>query len=492
MGFCTWCGAARSSDADRFCRSCGRPLDPLPEAGAAPVGVPPVDPPTAPPTAPLPPPPAPATTAPATTAPLGPPPDWRPPAPGTPGPARDTTRVVAVIGVVVAIVAAGYLGYRFLWPRGGADSPEEAVEGLVAAATAQDPVAVLDLVSPAEVDGMDEVYEVARERAEEADLVEGDGITDAVSLELSELELDVDELGDGLARVTVVDGHYDASWDPDRLPERLDFLAEETEAESRSGDLEDLFEGSEPTFTTVEIDGRWYVTLLGTFADLAYAEAELEAEYSDYDLAEPDYDLVAEDVEPITGEDPEEVVDNLVEAIDDGDPAQLLANLPEDLGRPLRPYVPVLEQALDEGGWAEGELGLDVSADDLDLETEELDDDRLKVTIERGSFGGTAWEDGYDSDSGYLAVDGDCVAAYDEEGYGDEACLGDGPADIGIDEFFVVLSEADGGYQLDPVATAAEYGRTVLAEIDGDLVDDLVEELASEVGVSSENDVTFD
>jgi hypothetical protein len=402
--------------------------------------------------------------------------------PGPPaGQGGSPAKVVAVVGVVIALIAAGVVGWQFFWPRGGADSPEQAVEQLMLSAAAQDPVGMLDMMSPAEVDGLDDVYDAARERAEEEGLIEDEGITDALDLELSELEFEVDELGDDLARVTLVGGRYDVSWDPDKLPERLDFLAERSEEDSESGDLEDAFDGDEPFVTTVRIDGRWYVTLLGSFADVAYRDGAEEAADGDLDLAEPDYDLAGEDVDAITGEDPEEVVENLVEAVNDGSVEDLLAHFPEDLTRPLRPYAPVIEGLQEEGGWG-SEVGLEVSVEDLGLSTEELDGDAVKVVIEQGTFYGSVWEDD-DHETGSMVVEGDCVTF--EDGSGPEtSCLSDNPTleDLGIDEFFFVVSEVDGGYQLDPLATAVEYTSILVDSFSADMVEDLIEDLEDEFG----------
>jgi len=474
MAFCTSCGAQRVDESNRFCPSCGHQHEP-----AAPA--------TVLPAAPPPPPAYPTAPAPLGPPPSGPPAQWQPIAPALPpapsGGNLAAGKVLAVVGVVVALVAAGFVSWHFFWPRGGAGSPEEAAESLVLSAAEQDPVGMLDLVSPAEVDGLDDVYDAAFERAEDEELVEGDGITDALEVELSDLDFDVDELGDGLARVTLEGGRYDVSWDPDQLPERLDFLAEESEEDSESGDLEDLFEGEKPSVTTVEIGGRWYVTLLGTIADNAYREGEVAADESDYDLEKPDWDLATEDVEPITGEDPEEVIDNLVDAINSGDVEELLANLPEDLVKPLRPYAPVIEDLQDEGSWAEGEIGLDVDATDLELETEDLDDGKVKVVIEQGTFSATAWEEGYDSDSGSIEVDGDCIEVYADGELDGAGCISDTPGaeDLGIDELFFVLTEVDGGYQLDPTATLVEYAALAVDNLTGDMFEEIVEDLEEEV-----------
>lgn len=464
MGFCTSCGAGRVSESDRICRSCGRPYDgaaetaPVPAAGPPPAGPPPAGPPFA-----------------------GAPP-W-PPAPPVQQAERKAPvgRIVAIVGLVVAVIAAGFVTWHFFWPRGGARSPEAAAENLVLAAAEQDPVGMLDMVSPAEVEGLDDVYDTALERAEDEELVEGDGITDALEIELSDLEFEVDELGDDLARVTLTDGEYDVSWDPEKLPERLSFLAEASDEESESGDLKDVFDGEEPSVITIKDGGRWYVTVLGTIADYAYLDGAQNAEDEGIDLAEPDYDLVSEDVDPIVGEDPEEVIENLVAAVNSGDAEELLANLPEGLVRPLRAYLPVIESLQDEAGWDE-EIGLSVTAEDLELSTEDLDDGRVKVVIEKGTFTANALEDDGEGDFASAEIDGDCVTT--DEGFGPETeCIGDDEiaADLGLDEIFFVVSEADGGYQFDPAATWIEYAALVVENFDGGFVDDIIDDLEGEV-----------
>ncbi len=485
MGFCTSCGAQRASETDRFCRSCG-----VPHEATAP-GMPTTPPSTTPP---------PTMPMPTSPPPSAPPTQWQaaaqpPAAPYAPvvgngnGGGAAAGKIVAIVGLVVAMIAAGFVGWHFFWPRGGAGSPEEAAENLVLAAADQDAVGVLDMVSPAEVDGIDDVYAAARDRAEDEELVEGDGVTEALDVELSDLEWEVDELGDDLALVTLVDGTYDVSWDPDELPERLDFLADASEEESESGDLEELFDGEEPSVTTVKIGGRWYVTMFGTIAHYAYQDGEEQADYEDISLEDPDWDLAGEDVEPIIGDDPEEVIENLVEAVNAGDAEEVLANLPEDLVRPLRPYVPVIEGLQDEAGWGE-EIGLEVGATDLELETEDLDDGKVKVVIEEGTFSGTAWEDDDDYDSGSVEIDGDCIEAYENGEYEDGGCLSDEEyaADLGVDEFFFVVTEVDGGYQLDPTATLVEYAGLAIENFSDDMVDEIIDALEDEVGGSDDYD----
>lgn len=485
MGFCASCGVDRTSADERFCRSCGHQH----QAAA----VPPLS--TPPPSAP---------------------PAWTPPAyaaappPAGEKPGRSAGLLLAVVGTVLAVLIGAFLAWQFVWPRGGAGSPEEAVEKLITASASQDPLAVLDVIAPAEVEGLGDLIAQAKDRAEDEGLVGEEQLSDAVEVEITDLEFEVDELGDDLARVAVVDGEYDVSWDPDDLPERLSFLEDESDEESESGDLSEVLDGDEPYVTTVKVDGRWYVTALGTIAEYAYDEAEDEV-----DVDRPEYDAVGEDVEPITGDDPEDVIATIFETISKSDAEGVLASLPGDLGVPLRPYVSLVEDALS-GRYSDGALSLDLTVDDLDLSTEDLDGDRVRVTIQGGTFTGTAGEAGQDSDTSTVTVDGRCVTgsgdgfvtydSYREDGYYDDYgyyhegeyvstessdpqtwCLGGDDeaaevlSDLDIDDFFVVMRKVDGGFQLDPVATVAEYAAIALEALDEGLVDDLIDRWEDEV-----------
>ena len=123
----------------------------------------------------------------------------------------------------------------------------------------------------------------------------------------------------------------------------------------------------------------------------------------------------------------------------------MLANLPEDFVKPLRPYIPVYEELRSDGNWFEGELAFDANAEALELDTEDLDDGKVKVTINAGTFGVTYMEDGANVGSNAIAVDGDCVEVYADGALQDSGCIGDDEyaADLGLDEIFFVVSEDD-------------------------------------------------
>ena len=101
------------------------------------------------------------------------------------------------------------------------------------------------------------------------------------------------------------------------------------------------------------------------------------------------------------------------------------------------------------------------------------------MTINAGSFGVTYLNDGANVGSNAIAVDGDCAEIYDDGSLQDRGCIGDDEfaSDLGLDEIFFVVSEVDGGYQLDPAATLVEYAETAVDGLTGDVVDRIIEDL---------------
>ena len=468
--FCGSCGTPRSTPDQRFCSGCGAVL----AAAPAPTAPPPyVAPPTAPPPY------------------VAPPPvDYAVPSqlpPGDTGRRAPVGKILGIGTLVLALAGAGVVAWAVLRPQGGAESPEAAVEQFVAAVVAQDPVGALEMVNPGEVDGVDELYDAAYDRLEEEGLVDGEGLSEAIEIEVDNLSFDVHELGESAARVVLTDGDYTVSFDPDRLPDRLAFIAEAyPDGASRSGDLvEELAydlpdlnrenDRSEPFVTVVKIDGGWYVSAFGTVVDGVFADS-INLDFDEYDVREPDFDELAEAPDPIVADEPEDVLGNLADAVNEGDVSELLANLPADQVAALRPYARTLEDTL-----SEQYIEFEVSVSDLEVDTEDAGDGLLRMTVDRAFLSGTTYQEGEDVDSGSLEVDGLCFTAstsYDS----DQECLdGEVTADTGIDSVFLILREVDDGYQLDPLATAAAYARTVIDSAPSSLVDELVLEIQSEV-----------
>ena len=349
----------------------------------------------------------------------------------------------------------------------------------------QDVLGVLDMINPAEVEGIDDLASAARDRLAEEDITSKSGdLTDALTVTVDDLDLKTDELGDYAARVELESGSYRVEYDPSEVPDRLQFVADEyPDSKTWSGDLvEDLgydlpdanYRNDEPDpfVMTAKIDGRWYVTALGTFLDWFIGPYSY-AEFDDAGIRPPDYDAIGEELDPVVGKDPEDVLDNLADAASSGNIERVLANFPGDQVAGLRPYARTYEDILTEDG-----ATFDVSIDDVDTDVEDLGGDLTRLTVRSGTVYGTYNDtDGYGS-SGSASIDGRCADAAADGDDPDGFCIeGDVVEKSGIDSFFLVLRKVDGGYQVDPIATAVEYARTVIESAPSSLVDDAIDEL---------------
>lgn len=470
--FCGSCGAQRHTPTQAFCHECGAQLAPAPSAPPPQPVAPPAQPVTHPVTQPV--------TQPGS--------DYAVPAalPPTAGGRFPVGRVVGVGALVLALAGGGLVGWQFLAPKGGADSPEQAVRQFVDAAASQDVLGVLDMVAPAEVDGVDDLVSAARDRLADEDVTTTSGdLTDALTVTIEDLDVDADEVGDDMARVVLRSGSYRVDYDPGEVPDRLQFIADRyDQPKSWSGDLLEESGGlpdanyrnehPDPFLMTQRVDGRWYVTAVGTFLDAMYAGYDA---YDDSGIREPDYDAVGEDVEPVVGKDPEDVLGNIAEAASSGDVSELLANFPSDEVAAMRPYARTVEDLFADDG-----LTFEVSVDGVDTDTEELGDGLTKVTVHSGTvYGSYSDEDGYEA-GGSADVDGRCFGATDDYGDTESTCIeGDVVDKTGLDSLYYVVREVDGGYQLDPIATAVDYARTVIDAAPSSLIDDAIDELESDM-----------
>jgi hypothetical protein len=469
--FCGSCGAQRQTPDQAFCQACGTPLT---SAAPVPAQVPAQV-------------PAPVPAHPTMHPTMHPAADYAVPAalPPRPRGRLHLGRVVGIGVVALALVGGGFVGWQFLGPKGGADSPEQAVRQFVDSAVSQDVLGVLDMVNPGEVEGLDDLVSAARDRLADEDITTKSGdLTDALTVSVDHLDLKIDELGDFAARVELQSGSYRVEYDPSEVPDRLEFVSDEyPDSKTWSGDLvEDLgyslpdanYQNDEPDpyLMTSKIDGRWYVTALGTYLDWFLGVYD-DSEFDDAGIRPPDYDAIGEDVEPVVGKDPEDVLDNLADAASSGDIEHMLANFPGDEVVALRPYARTYEDIFADDGST-----YDVSIDDVDTDVEDLGGDLTKLTVRNGiAYGTYSDNDGYE-ESGSASIDGRCVSAA-EDGYDqDSFCIeGDVVEKSGIDSFFLVLRKVDGGYQVDPIATAVEYARTVIESAPSSLVDDAIDEL---------------
>lgn len=257
------------------------------------------------------------------------------------------------VGVAVALVAAGTLATtQLLSDDAGAGSPEEAGEQLLAAVTRSDLLGIIELLPPGEREVLGDIATELGDQADRLGLVDEtfrlDGFA-GLDIEVEDPEFEVEELGDGLARVALVDGEASVEVDGEvvagSLGEVVEAIAEandveleleDSEGSTDIGEIADQaaedaeLDGGEVlnpfSVAVVEVDGRWFPSLGFTIAEFIRMDMD---RFGDGPSA-PDLD---DGVEPDGESSPEDAVQALLDAALDADGEAALEVLdPGDAG----------------------------------------------------------------------------------------------------------------------------------------------------------------
>lgn len=417
-------------------------------------------------------------------------------------------RMIGVVVAALALVLVASVAWRFLGPHRGASSPEQAVDQFLTSLASQDLLGAAKVLNPAEADAIGELYQAGQERLKKEHITDGNHLPGGLDLKLSGLRYDVKELGDDYALVSIEDGQYKLSYDPAKLPKRLKAMGRAIgDAQTWTGDVRSLSDdrlgelaglgvmgvrydgrrGDEknfrPVLTTIRHDGRWFVTLLG---NLPWPMAVITADQWSAgtkkwqeELGDAQYDRVAKPGEPISGKTPAEALRNIARAISAQDADRLLRNFPSDQVAALRPFTAQVEHYFSEGpldtasrcedasgqtvscgGHARRAASLSAVVTTANLRTEDLDGSLVRVNVRNLEFT-AVYADGGHTDSADVRLANGCatVLTGDDE---NDGCLSETASRTGIRDFTLVMRKMDGGYQVDPVASAADYALTML------------------------------
>jgi hypothetical protein len=252
------------------------------------------------------------------------------PPPGGGRHGRRPRRAVAAVVGVLALLATG-LAVTQLAAADGAENPEAAVRALFDAIDDEDPVGVLESLSPSERDLLvPSIEKLAGQLAR----VEVIGDVDlrkvgGVDLKVQDLELRTQGLHPDVAAVKVSGGTIEASAKLRDLPLGTALLGA---MEDEGGqDLDGRLNGSTPidlTLVTVKSGDGWHVSLLYTLA---------EADRDDSGAPVPDFGNGI----PAKGADsPEAAVDAMVAALNDRDVTRMIELTPPDSMAVLHDYGP--------------------------------------------------------------------------------------------------------------------------------------------------------
>lgn len=300
--------------------------------------------------------------------------------------------IAAVVGALALLVGGGFLALTALGADGGADSPEEAVDQLIAAVNAEDFLTLAELLEPAERRTMVEptIERVLPELIRLGVLDEGIDLSavGGIDLELTDVEYRIDEVGGAadMRHVFFTGGTASSAATADEFP-----FGDAIRA--RYGDdLQDAplttqaIEETEPPVVLVERNNRWYVSLWFTLGEAARREAgaELPSEI--------------EQPFPLGSATPEEAVEQFIREIADFDLEGLIGRMDPEETAALYRYAPIFldeaqtalddaEQSLRESDvrWSVRDFRFDVARDGDDA-TVELRGVALEVSTAEVDF----------------------------------------------------------------------------------------------------------
>lgn len=407
-----------------------------------------------------------------------------------------------VVGVAV-LVAAGVFAFTAIsgGHEGGAGSPEEAVEQLFDSVEQLDVLGTLDALLPGERDiTSDRAQRLVADLTEigvlsdDASLSKVDGVEITLSdMSYEPIETNVDDITDVL-----VSGSIDASVNGEELPigdlviDR--FLGGDRPDidESNSGEFEDVM------LTTVEQDGRWYVSIGYTIAEYARTGSG-HPEDARFDI--PD---AADAIALNGGDSPEGAINNLLDAVEGFDLEGIVGTLdPREVGA-LQRYAPLfIDDAADQFSDLQDQVALtfgDITYDVVqngDEATVGFTIDSLHVDTPEGAIEYSSADqcitftpnDGGDQMTqcaDQLAGDPGDIAGQLEELLPDDPELvdqvtttvedaEDAFADVGPTG--ITVSKVDGKWYVSALGTVADSGLTVLDALDRQEFETLIDDV---------------
>lgn len=255
-------------------------------------------------------------------------------------------RMAALWIGVAALLGASLFAVINLTSSDGPSSPEAAVNKLFEAASNEDVVGALEALPPSERDAMkDDLLGILGELSR-LDILAKDfdaASISGVDLEVTDLELSTEELGEGVSTVHVTGGKTSSTVTPSELPLGKfvkDFMDEDLPSKPEKETTVIGEDGEEPfDLVTINEGGSWYVSIWYTVAESAR---------KDSGKAVPKF---GDGIDAAGESSPEEAVRALIEAGSKLDLRAAIALLPPDEARALHDYAPLflddVEQSTD-------------------------------------------------------------------------------------------------------------------------------------------------
>jgi hypothetical protein len=404
---------------------------------------------------------------------------------------RSKGKVIGAVVGVVALVGAGTFAVAAMTggSDGGAATPQEAVQQLIASVNQEDAIGAMDYVLPGERDTfkqpvLDVISELKRLEVldSSADAAKVAGID--IDIQLDDIpDGDVDKVADDIANVKI-SGTAKATVDQKELPIGdllLDNLGDAPDGSS-SSDGEFGKQGDDVRITTVEKDGRWYVSAFYSIAEQAREEVGADVPAKDEAIA------------PAGASSPEEAMNAVFDSVEQLDLERLIAVVNPNEAEALQRYAPLF---LDDA-----QKALDQAKDDSGLEIK-IDDPEYKVSKHGDSAGviPTKLHATVEVEGGSLELDHKCVTVTSPEGDTQNSCddadatIEDvlGSADLpdsvrkliddvrdAFDDFSsegITVDQVDGKWYVSPIGTSFDLLLSGLKALDRSEIDTLVDDI---------------
>jgi hypothetical protein len=406
--------------------------------------------------------------------------------------ARRRTRgalAAAVVGVV-ALLAAGAFAIAMITgnDEGGAASATDVGTALVDALNDEDLLGVVELLLPNERDVLQQPMIDLLEDLKRLDVLSPEASLDrigGVDIQITDVEvLEETTNADDITNI-VLSGTSNVVVEGERVP-----LGDLLIDEAFSGERPDLDRPAEThafddlRLTTVERDGRWYLSAFYTIAE--------QARGSGADI--PDTGVTA-----AGAAEPHLAVDEIIDAAARIDLNEVIALLDPTEAEALQRYAPLfLDQAVD----AADAAGVTVTVSDATYSVDEIDDDRSSVTIDSITITATAPDEEEPVTATY--ADGCLTVVGVPQASGEEVPEMCGLGSDAVDEFAgttglgqsdearamfeafraafedydpagITVHEVDGSWYVSPIRSWSDGLDSVLDALDRDELDRIVE-----------------
>jgi len=374
---------------------------------------------------------------------------------------------VVPLGIVVYLLAQGVMG-----KGAGSSSPEGAVRKLIEATNRQDPTAAMSALAPEEITSVRRLYKSVVDKAKQGNVITATGHPlDGLDLRLDGLTYTTTALGDGVARVNALGGtlgyKVDSAAASPLLKELGGVHGRTTDSTTVSGVVADI-DGRNRDATNpvsglyavvVKRHGRWYVSPEYTLAEYLREGAGL-----------PKPSFTGRDNTKTAGAaSPREAITTFANAVSSVDLHRIVTALPPDELGVLYDYEQDLRADLEQ---TQGLKASDVTMtlEPPDVSESPIADGRVRVDINRLSGVLTADNGRGRSARVNFSLAGACLTAQVRtrdpyEGTNNDStkkCANDASAALRLARFFVVVVNDGGKWYVDPVATMAEYAKTVV------------------------------